>query len=415
MATASACPVAGHTEIPAGSFVLVNVGAANVDPAEYPDAMEVRFDRDVNRHLTFGGGVHRCLGSHLARRELRVTLREWHRRIPDYGLKPGIELQYAPGLRLVENLELVWPARSSASVAERRFRGEPGIELRAGELAATFLPGVGMTGVSLRFRGREYLALPGGVDALRAGHTAGLPLLAPWANRLASRRYRAAGVNVDLTGRALHTDDHGLPIHGLLVGQPGWHVDAQETRGRTAWMRASLTVDSPAFPFPHRIDVAVTAHDDRLVVDTTIVPTARRRVPIAFGWHPYLRVPGTPRARWRLRLPARRHLVLDDRGIPTGDAVAERGERAPVGRREFDDAYELGRDRRLAFVGRRRRVDRAPGGGGLSVRAGVGAAGRSRSPRSNRWPRPPTRWRTGTRPWSHPATSFTARFTLTVT
>jgi cytochrome P450 len=111
MATASACPVAGHTEIPEGSFVLVNVGAANVDPAEYPDAMEVRFDRDVNRHLTFGGGVHRCLGSHLARRELRVTLREWHRRIPDYGLKPGIELHYAPGLRLVENLELVWPAR----------------------------------------------------------------------------------------------------------------------------------------------------------------------------------------------------------------------------------------------------------------------------------------------------------------
>jgi cytochrome P450 len=106
----TACPVAGHT-IPEGGFVLVNVGAANVDAAEYPDAMEVRFDREVNRHLAFGGGVHRCLGSHLARRELRVTLREWHRRIPEYEIKPGIELQYAPGLRLVENLELVWPAR----------------------------------------------------------------------------------------------------------------------------------------------------------------------------------------------------------------------------------------------------------------------------------------------------------------
>ena len=105
----SECPVAGHI-IPAGEFVLVNVGAANVDPAEYPDAMDVRFDRAVNRHLTFGGGVHRCLGSHLARRELRVTLREWHRRIPEYEIKPGIELQYAAGLRLVENLELVWPA-----------------------------------------------------------------------------------------------------------------------------------------------------------------------------------------------------------------------------------------------------------------------------------------------------------------
>jgi cytochrome P450 len=54
--------------------------------------------------------VHRCLGSHLARRELRVVLREWHRRIPDYALKPGVELEYPPGLRLVENLELVWPA-----------------------------------------------------------------------------------------------------------------------------------------------------------------------------------------------------------------------------------------------------------------------------------------------------------------
>jgi cytochrome P450 len=102
------CPVAGHT-VPEGSFVLVNVGAANVDPAEYDDPMEVRFDRDVNRHLAFGGGVHRCLGSHLARRELRVTLREWHRRIPDYWLKPGHEtLEYPPGLRHVKDLTLAW-------------------------------------------------------------------------------------------------------------------------------------------------------------------------------------------------------------------------------------------------------------------------------------------------------------------
>jgi cytochrome P450 len=99
----SGCPVA------AGNLVFVSIGAANVDPAEFDDSMDVRFDREVNRHLAFGGGVHRCLGSHLARRELRVVLREWHRRIPDYGLKPGIELEYPPGLRMVQNLELVWP------------------------------------------------------------------------------------------------------------------------------------------------------------------------------------------------------------------------------------------------------------------------------------------------------------------
>jgi cytochrome P450 len=99
----SGCPV------PAGNVVFVSIGAANVDPAEFADSMTVRFDREVNRHLAFGGGVHRCLGSHLARRELRIVLREWHRRIPDYELKPGLELEYPPGLRMVQNLELVWP------------------------------------------------------------------------------------------------------------------------------------------------------------------------------------------------------------------------------------------------------------------------------------------------------------------
>jgi cytochrome P450 len=93
----------------AGDVVMYNMGSANVDPDEYPDPLAVRFDRDVNRHLTFGGGVHRCLGSHLARRELRVAFREWHRRIPEYRIKPGTELQFPQGLRTVQNLVLTWP------------------------------------------------------------------------------------------------------------------------------------------------------------------------------------------------------------------------------------------------------------------------------------------------------------------
>jgi len=238
----------------------------------------------------------------------------------------------------------------SAAVVERPFRGEPALELGAGELRATFVPGIGMTGVSLRRRGREYLALPGGLDAVRAGHTAGLPLLAPWANRLDGLRYRAAGVAVDLRGLPLHTDEAGLPIHGLLVGDPGWTVTRSGATGGVARVAASVDVDAPAFPFPHRIEVAIAVHDDRLVVDTTVVPTGRRRVPVAFGWHPYLRLPGAPRSQWRLRLPARRHLALDGRGIPTGASDPAPAEAEPVGRRTFDDLYALGRVRRLAFA-----------------------------------------------------------------
>jgi cytochrome P450 len=87
------CPIS------AGEHVMAVIGAANVDEAETPDAGELRWDRDPNRHLAFGGGVHRCLGSHLARLELRVAVREWHARIPEYCVKPGVELDYTAGIR----------------------------------------------------------------------------------------------------------------------------------------------------------------------------------------------------------------------------------------------------------------------------------------------------------------------------
>jgi cytochrome P450 len=105
------CPVDLPTgaHVDEGTAVMPNYGAANMDPSAYDDPMDVRFDRTNNPHIAFGGGVHRCLGSHLARRELRVTLREWHRRIPEYRIKPGHEtLEYPPGLRHVKDLTLTW-------------------------------------------------------------------------------------------------------------------------------------------------------------------------------------------------------------------------------------------------------------------------------------------------------------------
>jgi len=96
----------GGLAVAEGEQVMVLLGAANVDEGGCPHAREVRFDRDANRHLAFGGGIHRCLGSHLARLELRVALREWHRRIPDYRVAPGAELVFTPGIRTLESFPM---------------------------------------------------------------------------------------------------------------------------------------------------------------------------------------------------------------------------------------------------------------------------------------------------------------------
>lgn len=91
-----------------GDQVSIILSSANTDPAEFEDPDEVRFDRATNRHLAFGGGLHRCLGSHLARQELRIALREWHRRIPDYSVAPGHTLVYTPAIRSIDHFPMVF-------------------------------------------------------------------------------------------------------------------------------------------------------------------------------------------------------------------------------------------------------------------------------------------------------------------
>ena len=93
-----------------GDMVFAPLCGATRDPAVFGDeAATVRFDREVNNHIAFGAGPHRCLGSHLARRELRVALEEWHRFIPSYRLTPGVEVtEHGGGLFGIDRLELSW-------------------------------------------------------------------------------------------------------------------------------------------------------------------------------------------------------------------------------------------------------------------------------------------------------------------
>jgi cytochrome P450 len=71
--------------------------AANRDPTMFPDADKVIIDRKENRHAAFGLGIHRCVGSNLARMEMLVAIEEWLKRIPDFRLDPSREMKWSEG------------------------------------------------------------------------------------------------------------------------------------------------------------------------------------------------------------------------------------------------------------------------------------------------------------------------------
>ena len=99
---------------PAGSMVEVVWAAANADPRAFPDPGTVDFGRARNAHVAFAAGPHQCLGSNLARLELRLVLEEFLRRIPDYGVTPGREVIYTNyGVRAAVDLPVTFPAVAS--------------------------------------------------------------------------------------------------------------------------------------------------------------------------------------------------------------------------------------------------------------------------------------------------------------
>ena len=235
--------------------------------------------------------------------------------------------------------------------------------LAAGELEAVFLPGHGMLGASLRHRGVELLRRVQDLDAAAArGSTAGIPLLHPWANRLAGLGYRVAGrtVTLDRGSPLLHFDRQGLPMHGVSWSQLAWEVTAasrERVAARLDWASDDLLA---IFPFRHRVELTVTLDPAGLELESVLVAGQDGPVPVSFGFHPYLGLPGLARSRWRLRLPAMRRLVLDDRGIPTGADERFDGFDASLGDRSFDDGFALlgeGAAFSLAGAGRRLTVE----------------------------------------------------------
>jgi galactose mutarotase-like enzyme len=216
--------------------------------------------------------------------------------------------------------------------------GELTLTDAVGELEATFLTSLGMVVSSLRHRGVELLAGRGGPQAYALkGSTFGIPLLHPWANRLSGWEYTVGGIQVKLdpASAVIHRDAAtGLPSHGLLAASRDWRVLDHDRATVLAELDFGARPELiAAFPFPHRL---------------------------SYGFHPYISLPDAPRTDWELELTVRRHALLSDRGIPTGESVElEAGALdGPLGDRAFDDSFDelTGEPPTLAVADGRRRV-----------------------------------------------------------
>ena len=216
-----------------------------------------------------------------------------------------------------------------------------------GGVEAVFVPGAGMLGCSLRHRGAELLGRRRGLQAYVAEQaTMGIPLLHPWANRLGRRRFSVAGreVAIDPAATPVRLDSAGLPMHGLLAGAPGWQVERHEAAGDGGVLVARFDFAAhddlmAAFPFAHELRVEVTLAGAVLTIATTVRATGDAAVPIAFGYHPYLRLPDVPRPEWRIEVPVHEQLRLGAEMLPTGERVDAEVHAGRIGDRTFDDAF----------------------------------------------------------------------------
>ncbi len=215
-------------------------------------------------------------------------------------------------------------------------------------LEATFVPTAGMLCCSLRHRGEELLAQNAGLDAYAEhGKTMGIPLLYPWANRLAGFDYTTAGqtVAVPHDPARIALDDNGLPIHGVIGGRLEWELthapdlDARSLVARLSWDESKPELYE-VFPFRHDLHYEARLDDGRLEVKITVHACGADAVPVAFGFHPYLSPPGVPRERWLVELPSMRHLELDAQQIPVSPGQTLPGRSFELAQHQFDDGFD---------------------------------------------------------------------------
>lgn len=218
----------------------------------------------------------------------------------------------------------------------------------AHNMEVSICPSIGNIAYDLRVRNHPILLSPGHLNEWKQKPSqAGIPFLAPWANRIDGDSYWANGRRYLLNPDAveIRRDPNGLPIHGLLLFNDAWRVDHMAADEHAAEVASTLEFwRHPGwmaqFPFAHTIHMTDRLCGGALEVRTAIENHSTDPMPLVIGFHPWYQIPDVPRDRWKVHLPVRAHYTLSPKLIPTGESKPiDFPDPTPLAGRQFDDVF----------------------------------------------------------------------------
>ena len=177
---------------------------------------------------------------------------------------------------------------------------------------------------------------------------AGIPFLAPWANRLDEDAFWANGkkyvLNPDLGN--FRRDQNKLPIHGLVSYAPDWEVASVKADDHAAQLTSRLEFwKKPEwmaqFPFAHTIEMTYRLADGALEVRTVVENHSSEPMPLVIGYHPYYQLTDSRRDEWTVHIAAKDHYELSGKLIPTGvTKPIAFPDPVPLAAHQLDDVFE---------------------------------------------------------------------------
>ena len=199
------------------------------------------------------------------------------------------------------------------------------LEDKKHEILVSIITSVGNTAYEMKVRGHNVLRFPfSSVNDFRAKPAGlhGIPLLAPWANRLDEQAFYANGKRYAFDMQ-LGNVTGAIPIHGFMSRTDQWQVVEVKHDGKSAWATSRLDTSKQSawmkqWPFAHTIDMTYRLQDGVLEVFTKVTNQAAEPMPVSLGYHPYYQLTDSPREEWTVSIPARTRWLLSYQKVPTG-------------------------------------------------------------------------------------------------